>query len=246
MQLKIASINIERSNHLARVESFLKFHQPDVLCLQELCQRDIPFFEDLIGNKLTYVPMCLHPAEEELEPVGIGLIAWGELTDIDIRYYNGTGDRIVPVSFTVQEGQNVANNDSVANALIFGTCQGFRIATTHLNVTLHGESSPSQLASAARLIPIAKEEAARAGGLLLTGDFNAPRGNPTFSLIAEHFTDGVPPQYKTSIDGNIHRAGPLPYMVDGLFHTPTYKLEHATLHTGVSDHCALTATLSKA
>lgn len=245
-QLRIASINIERSNHLRRVEKFLKWYSPDVLCLQELCKRDIPFFEDLLGNTLHYAPMCYHPAEVEPEPVGIALIAWGALEDVTVDYYHGQSGPVQHLRYvTGPDGYTMADNDSVANMLLSATYQGFRIGTTHLNVTRKGESSPSQLASAAKLITVAQAQAKRAGGLLLCGDFNAPRGNPTFSRITENFIDGIPPRYTTSIDGSLHKAGPLPYMVDGLFHTPSYTLQDTTLHTGVSDHCALTCTLLK-
>ncbi|PZP40608.1 MAG: hypothetical protein DI585_00635 [Pseudomonas fluorescens] len=245
-QLRIASINIERSKHLHRVETFLKTIKPDVLCLQELCAKDIPFIEDLIGNKLHYAPMCLHPAEVELDTIGIGLISWTNLEDVSTTYYHGTGQNIREIEFIEDRGHRMADNNSVDNAIIAGTCQGFRIATTHLNVTRKGEASAFQLASAAKLIKVAEAEAQTYGGILLCGDFNAPRGNATFSLLAEHFIDGVPAHYTTSIDGSLHRAGHIELMVDGLFHTPSYQLQNAKLHTGVSDHCALTTTLLKA
>ena len=42
MSLSIASINIERSRHLPRVAAFIERERPALLCLQELCERDIP------------------------------------------------------------------------------------------------------------------------------------------------------------------------------------------------------------
>lgn len=246
MQLRIASINIERSKHLKRVESFLKWYQPDVLCLQELCARDIPIIEAIMGNKLTYAPMTLCPSETELEPNGIGLVAWGQLEDITTTYYHGTGHPTPTMSSHKEaDGQMVSDPASIDNAIISATYQGFRIATTHLIVTPDGQSTPCQLAIADKLIQVAKLEAERVGGLLLCGDFNAPRGNPTFQLLADTYTDGIPASYTTSLDPDLHKIGKLKdRMVDGLFHTPSYKLEDATLHTGVSDHCALTCTLS--
>lgn len=245
MQLKLASINIEGSRHLARVESFLKFHKPDVLCLQELHSTDIHLFEDLFGNKLHYIPMCLH-ASGDGSSIGIGIIGWTNLSDVTAQLYHGPAIPQLPVFVTEADGYHMTDPASISNSLLAATCQGFRIATTHLMVTRQGVATPLQLQTAASLISLAEAEAARAGGLLLCGDFNAPRGRATFSLLADHFIDGVPAEYTTSIDGSLHRAGQLPYMVDGLFHTPTYQLEHATLHTGVSDHRALTCTLSKA
>lgn len=245
-QLRIASINIERSKHLHRVSKFLEWYQPDVLCLQELCQRDIPFIEDLIGHAVAYAPMCNHPAETDFEPVGVALAAWGAMDDISTEYYHGKADSIPDIRFITTDGHRYADNDSVADVLICGTYQGFRIGTTHLNVTRQGESTPTQRTMAHNLVTCAQAQAARAGGLLLCGDFNAPRGRATFDILAAAFTDGVPAHYTSSIDGSLHKAGQIPFMVDGLFHTPSYKLEDAALHTGVSDHCALTCTLSKA
>ncbi len=243
-QIRLASINIERSKHLRLVEKFLRWYEPDVLCLQELCQRDIPFFEDLIGHELHYVPMCYHPAEEDPEPVGVGLIAWGAMQDVTVDYYHGQPHPLRHIRFiTEADGYIRADNDSISNMLLCATYQGFRIGTTHLNVTRQGQAEPWQMESAAKLVKLAQAQTERAGGLLLCGDFNAPRGRATFDILAKAFTDGIPPGYTTSIDGSIHKAGQLPYMVDGLFHTPSYRLDQPRLHTGVSDHCALTCTL---
>ena len=246
MQLKIASINVERSLHLKRVEKFLKYEQPDVLCLQEVCERDIPFYEDLMGHKMTYAPMCLHPAEVELQPVGVGLIAWGAMSDITTTYYSKSREEVAEIRFLTENGHTWTDPESIAEVLIAGTYQGFRIATTHVGVTSKGVSTPYQQESARKLIKLAQAEAEKEGGILLCGDFNAPRGRETFSMLAKAFVDGIPAHYTSSIDGSLHRAGPIPLMVDGLFHTPSYTLENATLSTGVSDHCALSCTLRKA
>lgn len=250
--MKIASINIERSKHLHRVEAFLQTHQPDVLFLQELCERDIPFFEKLMGGQLAYAPMSRHPAEEELQVIGTAIVSPHPLEDVRRHYYTGTPETIPTIAF--EDGMADINGrvqkkvvrGSLNCALLAATVGGFRVSTTHLTVTMHGESTPEQLADAEALLTHARAEASEHGGLFMCGDFNAPRGKPTFSKIAAAFIDGVPAHYTTSVDGSLHRAGPIPFMVDGLFHTPNYKLEHATLHTGVSDHCALTATLMQA
>jgi len=43
----------------------------------------------------------------------------------------------------------------------------------------------------------------------------------------------------------LHRAGPLPYMVDGVFSTGEYGVSKVRLHQGVSDHCAITCTIGR-
>jgi endonuclease/exonuclease/phosphatase family metal-dependent hydrolase len=79
---------------------------------------------------------------------------------------------------------------------------------------------------------------------VLTGDFNAPRGRETGDTIAAKYKDNIPEHYTSSIDP-MHRAGELPYVVDGIFTTPQYLASNVELHLGVSDHKAVTATIAK-
>lgn len=247
MSLNIASINIERSKHLPRIAAFIDRERPDLLCLQELCERDIPFFEALMGGRMAFAPMVRHPGEGPSDVVGIGMIARAEaLTDVVADYYSGSPQSIREITFFSIQGQRSADPLSIAEVMLTATLRGMRIAVTHLNVTPLGTSTPYQRESAGKLIRLAQSQAQQAGDLLLVGDFNAPRGRPTFDLIAEQFIDGIPAHYTSSIDGSLHRAGDIPFMVDGLFHTPGYRLENVRLSTGVSDHCALSCRLSNA
>lgn len=247
MPLDIASINIERSRHLPRVEAFVNRERPELLCLQELCERDIPFFEDLMGGRMSFAPMVRYPGEGPSDVVGVGMIAREEgLTDVHADYYSGSAESIREMTFSIIQGQRTADPLSIAEVMLTATVRGLRVAVTHLNVTPLGTSTVYQRESAGKLIQLAQAQAQQAGDLLLVGDFNAPRGRATFDLIAEHFIDGIPAHYTSSIDGSLHRAGDIPFMVDGLFHTPGYRLEDASMSTGVSDHCALSCRLSKA
>lgn len=246
MSLSIASINIERSKHLPRVEAFVRREHPDLLCLQELCERDIPFFEALMGGRMAFAPMMRHPGEDSSDVVGIGMIAQADaLIEVAVDYYSGSAQNIRDIAFFSAEGRRTADPLSIAEVMLSATVRGMRIAVTHLNVTPFGTSTPYQRESAGKLVHLAQAQAQQAGNLLLAGDFNAPRGRATFDLIAEHFIDGVPAHYTSSIDGSLHRAGDIPFMVDGLFHTPGYRLENVRMSTGVSDHCALSCRLSK-
>ena len=64
--------------------------------------------------------------------------------------------------------------------------------------------------------------------------------------MSDRFKDNIPLRYTTSIDPNLHRAGALELMVDGLFSTPGYVVSDVALHSGVSDHCAITCAISRA
>jgi hypothetical protein len=74
---------------------------------------------------------------------------------------------------------------------------------------------------------------------------NAPRGKESFSRLAKKYKDNIPPEYKTSIDQNLHKVKGIQFMVDGLFTTPSYKASDVKLVDGVSDHMAVVAEITK-
>ena len=51
VSLKLVQLNIEGSKHLDTVIPFLREQRPDVLCLQELWEHDIPLFETALAGK---------------------------------------------------------------------------------------------------------------------------------------------------------------------------------------------------
>jgi hypothetical protein len=69
---------------------------------------------------------------------------------------------------------------------------------------------------------------------------NFPLGGELFAILARHLKDKIPAHYATSIDPNLHGAGPLQMMTDAMFSTPRYAVWDVELHSGVSDHCAVT------
>jgi hypothetical protein len=73
----------------------------------------------------------------------------------------------------------------------------------------------------------------------MCGDFNAPRGRLIFDRIATKYKDNIPPYVTTTIDKNIHHAGDLQLVVDGLFSTSKYEVRSVQVLDGLSDHCAI-------
>lgn len=242
--MKLLSVNIERSKHMARVQAFIEAQKPDVLCVQELCMRDIPFIEDLMGQKLTYAPMVMHPAEEELQTIGVAFVARKPVKQVQVEYYHGHLTQTPPeVAFYDEEGRMRVDTTRIYNALVWAEVDGLTISTTHFPWSPEGHTTPFHLMAASRLLEVILPFKTKP--FVMCGDMNAPRGRGTFGVFAEHFTDAIPPHYTTSIDGTLHRAGPLNLMVDVLFHTPLVQATDVQLHTGVSDHCAITATLQR-
>src|ERR1700683_2289062 len=92
-RIKIVSVNIERSKHLDLVVPFLEKQKADVMCMQELCQHDISYFEEVIGARCTFAPVGWHPADTPAEGAvltGIGIFSRLEVVSVDIHYYAGS------------------------------------------------------------------------------------------------------------------------------------------------------------
>jgi len=79
--------------------------------------------------------------------------------------------------------------------------------------------------------------------IIFCGDFNAPRGRKTWSILSSKLKDNIPDEIMTTVDAKIHRAGNLMLVVDGLFTSKNYKVTGVRVISGVSDHCAIVANI---
>lgn len=241
--LSLVSVNVERSKHLDLILPFLERQAADVVCIQEICERDIPKFEFVLGKILAYAPLTVHPNHERAEvdqndPVLEGIAMFSRLSVVKtaVTYYVGSED-----------GARNKPPHRVADDLPFMVCDIekeraiFRIGTLHFTWTPNGEANDMQRAHLSALLPVLEAT----GEMVFCGDLNAPRGKEIFGEFAKRYKDNIPEHHSTSIDGSLHRAGQLPYMVDGLFSTPVYRVSGVELVPGVSDHCAIVATVSE-
>lgn len=238
MALKLISVNIERSKHLSRVLPFIETEKPDVLCVQELMEYDIPALESVMGTRAHYAPMSRHPAEDRMGMIGIAIFST-QASSAESRYYVNDGPPEQVFDFASAATKHATEAHVLALARVHDGAHEIAIGTTHFTWTPDGEADDFQRADLAALFAVLPNEIA------LCGDFNAPRGREIFSRIAERYRDNIPAEYATSIDGDLHRAGHLPYMVDGLFTTPHYAAKDVRLVKGVSDHMAIVATIEK-
>jgi endonuclease/exonuclease/phosphatase family metal-dependent hydrolase len=239
--LKLISLNIERSKHLDLVENFLHTQMPDVACLQEVMEYDLERLSNALSTtQYAYEPVAMRPQENP--PGAIGLAIFSKLPMQNIRkdYYVGEPGVLRD---NIQADPATYNN---MNRLVF-SCEIehgdnlFRIATTHFRWTPDGAADDGQRKDIAALFRVLEP----LGEFVLAGDFNAPRGGEIFALLADRYKDNVPAKYKTSIDGSLHRSGPLPHMVDGIFSTPGHTVADVEMICGVSDHCALRANIEQ-
>src|SRR3989338_8407398 len=243
--IRFASINIEHGKHHATVLPFLKNFKPDVLCLQELLECDIPKFEQELGMKCIFAPMMLGPSvlgdpSSPTTSFGCAIFSTLPVIDSQISYYVGSLDTIPTFHMDPQTGAIVTNKVVIVATVSFGGVP-YTFATTHFTWTNHGAVNDNQRSDLKKLFGILDA----VPEFVLVGDFNAPRGREIFTTIASRYKDNIPPEYTTSIDKNLHRAGDLGFMVDGLFTTPRYVATEVKLTDGVSDHMAITALAHK-
>jgi endonuclease/exonuclease/phosphatase family metal-dependent hydrolase len=244
--IRLVCLNIERSKHLDAVFPFLIEQQPDVVCLQELFERDIPAFEKIVGPCRAYGVDGTHPAdppEEGSFMEGAAIFSRLPVTDANVTYYVGSEEHA-----RTRDAQAVPDDLSLVSCTLHDGDETFRISTTHGFLTQKGTVTDEQLSAMRAMLKTLDDSPE----LILCGDFNAPRGKEAFAMLAAKYKDNIPLEYKTSIDVKLHRAGHLPEekmdekMVDGIFSTPGYMVSKVKLHSGVSDHLAITADISRA
>lgn len=256
MGLSLVSINIEGSKNLDAVEAFLREQNPDVVCIQELCQHDIPRFEAIMGASLYFARMVIlrpgSPLSGRDEPaaLGIGVCSRVPIVRQDTHTYHAPEGELGEFNESDEDVHLKRRTQNLALVVSDLEKDGvaYRIGTTHFTWTPRGGVDEYQRTDIRTLLSIAEAEAP----LVLCGDFNAPRGGEIFSMISENFKDNIPLRFNTSIDITLHRSGktrPRDFddkMVDGLFTSPGYRASDVDLVFGVSDHAAIVATIDKA
>ena len=252
--ISLISVNIERSKHLGPVTDFLRAQMPEILCVQELMEHDIGRIADTLGGAQSkFLPMMMREdAGEDSGVMGIGIFSRLPIKEAGVRYYHGDPSALVAYDETDIESRDRTKSLGVVYYDVEKDGAVFRIATTHFTWTPRGNTDDFQRRDIQALLP--KLESL--GELVFCGDFNAPRiyeGKPgeIFSILVSRYKDNIPPQYETSLDISLHRSGKdrpqelADKMVDGLFTTPAYTASDVVLHKGISDHCAITATITK-
>ncbi len=240
MSIPITSINIEGGKHLERVQAFVSQHQPEVICLQEVFSQDIPWLENAFGMKSFFTanadvsePVTYMPTRGQW---GNAIFSAVPITHKEEFFYAGLADAL-PI---LKQGNPNSGRRSVQIAEVEKDAKIYRFANTHLTWTPEGSVTEEQLKDARALLKFLEQFPE----IIVVGDFNAPRGKETFSLFAERYTDNIPADVISSLDPELHRAGALPFMVDGLFTSPGYRAENVAVHAGVSDHRAIVAQLT--
>lgn len=241
--LKLIQLNIERGLHLPDTIPFLRKEAPDIVCLQEVYAEHVPELEAAVGGSAVFEPMSIYDGREH----GVAIVTKHKIVN-RVVYQIGEYSEPLPVyDESTFESKYTTSRFVALQVDVMAVDTLYRVVTTHLPVTDKGEPAAFQDETIQKLLAALEAQ----GDLMLTGDFNAPRGGRAFSKLASVYTDNVPSHYKTSIDIARHRSGKVrPHelvdkMVDGVFSTPGYMVTDVRLQDGVSDHCAVIASIEK-
>ncbi len=241
--MKLISLNIEGDNHYDRIFPFFTAQQPDVICVQEMFAVDLPMFEEKLGMKGVHLPLLranLAFPEVHLHARGdwgLALFSMHPLQDVRVGHYVKKEGEL-----PIYHGTNANElNRAVLTADVAKDGVTYKIATTHFTWSPRGTVTDLQRHDLRSLFKVLDE----VGDCILCGDFNAPRGREIFDALATRFTDNIPRDVKTTIDQHLHRQPGITFVVDGLFTSPVYTARDVRVVDGVSDHCAIVATITK-
>ena len=239
--ISLVSLNIEGDKHLDAVIGFLQKNKQEVVCLQEVFEKDFPSIKKQLNMTGYFAPMTIDKTsgfEGNFTACGVAI-----LTSLTIEktwpplYYFGKSDSI---PFAAKGNPDTVNKVLLSIVLTKNNNR-FTFGTTHFTLSEEGKADENQRRDLGEMLKLLSnfEE------IILCGDFNAPRGGEIFSKISSKYKDNIPLEYKTSIDSKLHRSKGLKLMIDGLFSTPRYQIKNVRLIEGVSDHCAVTAEVSR-
>ncbi len=245
--MRLISLNIETDFHYDLIFPFFEKENADIICLQEVLEDDFLVIKERLGMEGVYKAFMYensnleHYKNKHGKKQGNAIFAKNILHS-GYCFYWGREENVSIVFDEYNKDENLQKNYVVVHVSMLGEDgQVYTIANTHFPVTVRGESTPHQL----EIVEPLSKYLDSLQGVVLVGDFNAPRGNATFTKIVEKYKDNIPKHYTTSLDQNLHRVKGLQFMVDGLFTTPEYSASDVKLVDGVSDHMAIVATITK-
>ena len=244
--MKLVSINIESNLHTETVLNLLREETPDVICMQEMLEEDFELYRSVFNFNGIYKSQLYigqHHVNSHFAGKRHGLAIFSKnIINSGYEYYVGSEEN-VSKSYEEYFSDNKFQENRVLVwvDILDSNKNVFRFCTTHFTITKKGESTPKQFADLDLLFKALEP----LGEFILCGDMNAPRGNETFTRLANKYKDNIPLEYKTSIDQNLHRVKGIMFMVDGLFTTPKYEASNVKLVDGVSDHMAIVADIEK-
>jgi len=248
--MKLISLNIEGAKHWSLVDPFLDAQQADVICLQEIYEEDAKQHAETLKMQMAFAPMVFYPdvTTNTNRKLGVAMFSRAPLNNVAIQNYHMPNPETQDYDGADQYTMNKTIRRTLLSADITLDGKIFTVATTHFTWTPDGLARDYQHEAAEKLL----EMLSAFRQVMVCGDFNMPRGvNDVYEHFAEKYHDAIPASYTSSLDLTIHRSGKNPdiaprlagYMIDYIFLSKGYRAENVLLTPGVSDHCAVVATV---
>ena len=181
--MKLITLNIEKDKHFDRFIPFLRKENADVVCLQEVFEKDFEMIKQEVGMEGKFFGMtrkmgkCQHTISTG-GPEGIAILTNLLHSGINVEFYKGEG--------TVPECTGTSSQDrGIAYCTVEKGGGKVTIGTTHFTWTPGGSVTEEQKEDCKKLLKITE----KFPKLILCGDFNAPRGRDTFTRFTEHLSN---------------------------------------------------------
>lgn len=241
VRLNLVQLNIEWDRHLDVVTQFLATEKPDVACLEEVLESDIPLLEKTLDATCLFAPASRRFLKGSGQIEGVGIFSRLPIKHSGREYYAGPGSFDAVLDMKDPRTIHQTRSCPLVWCEVKKGNTRFKIAATHFTWTPDGQADEFQREDMQALLRVLGE----LGELVLCGDFNAPRGGEIFDLLATRLTDNIPAEYTSSLDPELHRKKPLELMVDGIFSTAAHAVRDVERVNGLSDHCAFTASVER-
>lgn len=232
--IRLFSLNAGKIN-IPGVINFLEKLKPDIICLQEAWESDFLTIKKCFGMKGLFAP----ETQKDFREDALGVVFLTNLSIKNMGNFCYAGNKKILPKFV--EGDTTTVNWNFIYATIIEENSEFVVGTTHFIWTPDGKPNKLQRKGLKSFLKFLKGMPK----IVFCGDFNAPRGGEVFNAIAKHYKDNIPSDYRSSIDPS--RSGYSAWgkttMVDGIFSTPHYDVKSVLFHSGLSDHCAITAEI---
>jgi endonuclease/exonuclease/phosphatase family metal-dependent hydrolase len=253
--MKLLTLNVQGNAHWPdRALGFLRQEQPDVVCLQEMFDFQIPQVVEELGLvEWQFLPFCrTNETLSEGSPMQPWGIFWGSRfpAHIESSHYEKHGTEVdgvyqAPEFLIGGDPAGVDRGVLVGETTDPATGEFFRIVVTHFTWSMGGIYTSEQAVSLNNLLGILD----KFDELILVGDLNSPRGlepDNVYAQLQQRYRDNIPTEVTTTLDPVFHKTrGSVSYVVDGYFTSDAYKAEQVRVVQGVSDHCGVVGMVSR-
>lgn len=243
--LRLISHNVDHDKHFPAITAMCEKVSPDAFCALEIYEKDLERFEVFFNSKGHFVPACYMSVPDPEKKMthcylrGAAFFSKYPIISFTYTYYFRDEHSLV----VKVPGDAIDIAMALCEAVVEKDGVPYKICFTHFSKSPleGGDADDTQRANLQKLFSILDTK----GEFVLCGDFNAPRGKEIFSTISERYTDNIPTTCTRSLDPDLHRRPDLELMVDGLFTTPAFHASDVHFETGVSDHYAIVANISR-